>query len=172
MKMPNLASVNQAGVGLLSMESQVGWYCALAAIEAAMSNRPNGFIDEAVPLPIQFRIYGPDGPRAPTVLRLNSAKPSPVRAIRDAGGSHVCRDPRNFRANRDRVRRSITVFLGAPDAGSSQMVGHSESGVTAAINVPAIGLVDDVKRILSGVLTCECSRGAGSVGVSASDRMR
>src|SRR6266567_3840815 len=71
MKMPNLASVNQAGVGLLSMESQLGWYCALAAIEAAMNNRPNGFIDEAVPLPIQFRIYGPDGPRAPAMLRSN-----------------------------------------------------------------------------------------------------
>src|SRR5258708_27187300 len=75
MKMPNLASVNQAGVGLLSMESQVGWYCALAAIEAAMNNRPNGFIDEAVPLPLQFRIFGPDGPRAPAMPRSNSQTP-------------------------------------------------------------------------------------------------
>src|SRR6266581_8531108 len=108
MKMPNLASVNQAGVGLLSMESQLGWYCALAAIEAAMSNRPNGFIDEAVPLPIQFRIYGPDGPRAHARAEIELCK-----AHRQCGlfgmqaevtfvGVHE-----TFWANRDRVRRSI-----------------------------------------------------------------
>ena len=123
MKMPNLASVNQAGVGLLSMEFQVGWYCALAAIEAAMSNRPNGFIDEAVPLPIQFRIYGPGGPRTPTCCDRTLQSPSSVRAIRMRPKVTFVGIHETSERNRERVRRSITVFLGAPDAGSSRMVG-------------------------------------------------
>src|SRR4051812_6535528 len=72
MKMPNLASVNQAGVGRLSMESQVGWYvCALAASAATTSSRQNGFIDGTISFSLQFRTYGPDGLREPAVETSN-----------------------------------------------------------------------------------------------------
>ena len=41
------------------------------------------------------------------------------------------------------TKKSITVFLGAPDAGSSRIVRHSESG-DGPIYSPAIGLADGV----------------------------